>query len=83
MEEQDYIELNTLLAKLRVICLRDMTELDKKLWNSEPDNSAYRHMNRRERERNVALVRNIDNIRKQMPLKVGESTITVIMKMGL
>ena len=45
MEEQDYIELNTLLAKLRVVCLKNMTELDQKLWNSNPDNSAYEHIN--------------------------------------
>lgn len=42
MEENDYIELNMLLAKLRVICLKNLTELDQKLYNSNPDNSAYR-----------------------------------------
>lgn len=78
MEEQDYIELNTLLAKLRVVCLKNMTELDQRLLNSNPDNSAYEHINRKERERNINLVRNIDNIRKQMPLKVGEGTISLI-----
>ena len=78
MEEQDYIELNTLLAKLRVVCLKDMTELDQKLWNSNPDDSAYKYRNRRERERNINLVRNIDNIRRQMPLKVGEETISLV-----
>ena len=78
MEEQDYIELNTLLAKLRVVCLKNMTELDQKLWNSNPDNSAYEHINRKERERNINLVRNIDNIRRQMPLKVGEETISLV-----
>ena len=78
MEEKDYIELQTLLAKLRVVCLKNMTELDQKLWNADPENSAYEQMNRRERERNITSVRNIDSIRKQMPLKVGESTITII-----
>lgn len=78
MEEQDYIELNTLLAKLRVVCLKNMTELDQRLLNSNPDNSAYEQINRRERERNINLVRNIDNIRRQMPLKVGEGTISLV-----
>lgn len=78
MEEQDYIELNTLLAKLRVVCLKNMTELDQKLWNSNPDDSAYKYRNRQERERNINLVRNIDNIRRKMPLKVGEGTISLI-----
>ena len=55
-----------------------MTELEQKLLNSNPDNSAYEHINRKERERNINLVRNIDNIRKQMPLKVGEGTISLI-----
>lgn len=78
MEEQDYIELNTLLAKLRVVCLKNITELDQRLLNSNPDNSAYEQINRRERERNINLVRNIDNIRRQMPLKVGEETISLV-----
>ena len=28
MEEQDYIELNTLLAKLRVVCLKEIGNPD-------------------------------------------------------
>ncbi len=63
MEEQDYIELNTLLAKLRVVCFKEI---------GNPDTSTP------ERERNYRLVRNIDNIRKQMPLKVGDGTISMI-----
>ena len=55
MEEQDYIELNTLLAKLRVVCFKII------------ENS---NTNTLERERNYRLVRNIDNIRRQMPLKI-------------
>ena len=60
MEEQDYIELNTLLAKLRVICF-------KEIGNPNVDTKA--------REKNFKLVRNIDSIRKQMPLKIGDGTI--------
>ncbi len=63
MEEQDYIELNTLLAKLRVFCFKEI---------GNPDTITS------EREKNYRLVRNIDYIRKQMPLKVGEGTISII-----
>ena len=62
MDEQDYIDLNTLLAKLRVVCL-------KEIGNSE--------IKTRDREKNYKLVRNIDNIRRQIPLKVGEGTIII------
>ena len=31
MEEQDYVELNTLLTKLRIICMKSMGELDTNL----------------------------------------------------
>lgn len=73
MEEQEYIELNTLLAKLRVNCLKSINELD----NIVEDEYIMR-LRRREKQRNIYLVRNIDNIRKQMPLKVRKGTITVI-----
>lgn len=63
MEEHEYIELQTLLAKLRVVCL-------KEIGNPDIDTS--------EREHTFKLIRNIDNIRKQMPLKVGEGTISMI-----
>ena len=72
MEEQDYIELNTLLSKLRVVCLKNTVEIDKKIC----ENNMI--ISRKERERNINLVRNIDNIRRQMPLKVGEGTISLI-----
>lgn len=72
MEEQDYIELNTLLAKLRVVCLKNTVETDKQIC----ENNMI--ISRKERERNINLVRNIDNIRRQMPLKVGEGTISLI-----
>lgn len=51
MEEQEYIELDTLLAKLRVNCLR-------KIGNKNTETTA--------REKNYKLVRNIDNIKRQI-----------------
>ena len=73
MEEQDYIELNTLLAKLRVVCLKNAVELDEIV-----EDNAIMKIRRKEKQRNLYLVRNIDNIRKQMPLKIKESTISII-----
>ena len=75
MDEQDYIELNTLLAKLRVVCLKNMSTLDQA---NNCENSRVARVIRSERERNVHLVRNIDNIRKQIPLKIGNSTISIL-----
>ena len=75
MDEKDYIELNTLLAKLRVICLKNMSTLDE---TNNYDNLRVAGVIRNERERNLHLVRNIDNIRKQIPLKVGNGTISIL-----
>lgn len=61
MEEQDYIELNTLLARLRVNCLKNLSN----------------EIESTQRERSLKLIRNIDNIRNNMPLKVEEGTIFV------
>lgn len=72
MEEQEYIELNTLLAKLRVICLKDIIQLDENICEENI------RIVRKEKERKIGLVRNIDNIRKQMPLKIKEGTISII-----
>lgn len=55
MEEKDYIELQMLLAKLRVICLKEIGNQD---------------LDAKEREKQFKLVRNIDNIRTKMPLKL-------------
>ena len=60
MDEHDYIELNTLLAKLRVVCL-------KEIGNPEIKQTI--------REKDYKLVRSIDNIRRQIPLKVDEGVI--------
>lgn len=59
MEEQDYIELNTLLAKLRVNCL-------KAIGNPKVDSKI--------REKNYKIIRNIDNIRNYMPLIIRDGT---------
>lgn len=55
MEEKDYVELQMLLAKLRVICLKE---------TGNPNIKA------KEREKQIKLVRSIDNIRTKMPLKL-------------
>ena len=65
MEEQDYIELNTLLSKLRVICMKNMGEIDANL------NADNMRISRRKREENVSMIRSIDNIKRFMPLQVG------------
>ena len=64
MEEQDYIELNTLLTKLRIVCMKTMGEIDTNL------NADNMRISRRMREENVSMIRSIDNIKKLMPLKV-------------
>lgn len=63
MGEKDYIELNTLLAKLRVNCLKIISnpEVDSKI-----------------REKNYKIIRNIDNIRNYMPLQIDEGNISII-----
>ena len=57
MNEQEYIELQKLLAKLRVECL-------KEAGNIETDSSV--------REKLFKIIRNVDNIRKFMPLKIDQ-----------
>lgn len=65
MDEQEYIELNTLLTKLRVICMKSMGEIDANL------NADNMRISRRIREENVSMIRSIDNIKRFMPLQVG------------
>ena len=65
MDEQEYIELNTLLTKLRVICMKSMGEIDTNL------NADNMRISRRIREENVSMIRSIDNIKRFMPLQVG------------
>lgn len=66
MDEQDYIELNTLLTKLRIVCLKTIGEIDGNL------NADNMRISRRTREENVRMVRSIDNIKRFMPLKIEE-----------
>lgn len=66
MEEQDYIELNTLLTKLRVICMKNMGELDVDL------NADNMRILRKIREENVSMIRSIDNIKRLMPLRIDK-----------
>ena len=63
MEEQDYIELNTLLTKLRVVCLKTMIEIDA---NMNEDNM---RISRKIRQENVSMVRSIDMISKKVQKK--------------
>lgn len=65
MDEQEYIELNTLLTKLRVVCLKTMVEVDSNL------NEDNMRISRKIRQENVSMVRSIDNIKRLMPLKIG------------
>lgn len=75
MEEQDYITLNTLLIKLRVICLKDMSVLDSEIFENMNNDNIMR-INRKQRDRTINMIRNIDNIRKQIPLKVENGIIS-------
>lgn len=66
MEEQDYVELNTLLTKLRIICMKSMGEIDNNL------NADNMRVSRKIRSENVSMIRSIDNIKRLMPLKIEE-----------
>ena len=59
MEEEDYIELNNLLVKYKVLCLKTYS-------NFKTDSKT--------REKSIKQVRYIDFIRKDMPLKLEEAT---------
>lgn len=74
MEESEYLELDILLSKLRVFCLKSLAE-DGVCRNVD---ERIRKMQRAENERNIKLVRNIDFLRRNMPLKAGEGTINII-----
>lgn len=60
MEEQDYINLQTLLAKLRVSCLKEISDpnIDSKI-----------------RDKDMKIIRYVDYLRNNIVLKVngGES----------
>lgn len=73
MEEQDYINLDLLLAKLRVICLKNISQSEHYV-----DNKEIMEMRRKENERNLKIIRDINYIRTNMPLQIGEGTISII-----
>lgn len=64
MEEEDYIKLNTLLAKLRVECLKNL------------DNNVIR----KKREKNLKIIRSIDYIRKNVYLTQYYTKNTIFFK---
>lgn len=72
MEEQDYIELDMLLAKLRVVCLKNLSENEH-----YAENKNIVKMIRKENEKNLKIIRNINYIRTNMPLQIGEGTISI------
>lgn len=63
MDEKDYIELQTLLTKLRIVCFKTI---------GNPNTIT------RIREENYRIVRNIDYIRRVMPLKLDMEETTSI-----
>ena len=73
MEEQDYIELDVLLAKLRVLCMKSLSQNEH-----YTDDKDIMEMRRKENERNLKMIRNINYIRTNMPLQIGEGTISII-----
>ena len=54
MEEQDYIKLDELLAKLRVVCLKSLSQNEQ---YAESKNATK--MIRKENEKNLKIIRNI------------------------
>ncbi len=72
MNEQDYIQLNTLLAKLRVECLRNLSETGKISDIEKVNGIETRRIVRNNRDINSKLVRSIDNIRKYTPVIIND-----------
>lgn len=72
MKEQDYIELDVLLAKLRVICLKNLSQN-----GNYSENENITKLIRKENEKALRIIRNIDYIRTNMPLQVEDSIIEI------
>lgn len=72
MKEQDYIELDILLSKLRVICLKNLSQN-----GNYSENENITKLIRKENEKALRIIRNIDYIRTNMPLQVEDSTIEI------
>lgn len=73
MEEQEYIELDVLLAKLRVLCMKSLSQYEHYVEDKE-----IMEMRRKENERNLKMIRNINYIRTNMPLRTGDGNISII-----
>lgn len=73
MEEQDYIKLDELLAKLRVVCLKRLSQNE-----NYAENKNVMKMIRKENEKNLKIIRNINYIRTNMPLQIDEGNISII-----
>lgn len=73
MEEEDYIKLDELLAKLRVVCLKSLSQNEQ-----YAEDKNVMKMIRKENEKNLKIIRNINYIRTNMPLQIGEGTISII-----
>lgn len=73
MEEQDYIELDILLAKLRVVCLKNISQNDGYTSDNE-----LMEIRRKDNAINLKIIRNINYIRTNMPLRLNDGTISII-----
>lgn len=73
MEEQDYIELDVLLAKLRVVCLKNLSQNEH-----YTDDKNIMETIRKENARNLKIIRDINYIRTNMPLRLNDGTISII-----
>lgn len=73
MEEQDYIDLDMLLAKLRVVCLKNLSPNEH-----YTDDKNIMETIRKENARNLKIIRDINYIRTYMPLRLNDGTISII-----
>lgn len=73
MEEQDYIDLDILLAKLRVVCLKNLSQND--CYTSDKE---LMEMKRKDNAINLKIIRNINYIRTNMPLHINDGTISIV-----
>ena len=73
MEEQDYIKLDELLAKVRVVCLKSLSQNEQ-----YAENKNAMKMIRKENEKNLKIIRNINYIRTNMPLQIDEGNMPII-----
>lgn len=70
MNEEDYIELNTLLVKLRVVCLKNMAKIDNDTRHLTQTDTARLRRYRRERERGKKMEK-ITNFKISSKTKVN------------